>query len=325
MQLHNLQDALERAPFSALDDPIKMFLIPGHGHMFGIGSSLPSDGATGWGKGALFIHRSGADADNLVHENSGDNTSSTFVSVTSVSGGDFGSSGLKGDKVEESTSGTGVTVDGVLLKDGGMTAIAASVFTALAASGVITPTGGQAPAGGTTIVLARPGAVCHTGGQSAQSTADGFNATPIITEIYYSELFVPCNMSVTGISFFNGSDITDSTHSALLDADGALVTGSATGAVQMSGTDGYQRIPFTGGAITVLGPATYYVAQIFDGTTSRYNTHGIGGVVTTGVELSLNATMVAGKITGQSYAAIPATNTLALTFTTDLGPIASLY
>ena len=38
-------------------------------------------------------------------------------------------------------------------------------------------------------------------------------------------------LTVTGISWFNGGTAgTDSRHSALLDADGALVTGSATGA-----------------------------------------------------------------------------------------------
>lgn len=194
-----------------------------------------------------------------------------------------------------------------------------------ALTGVATPIGGLAPAGGTTIVLARPGAVCHTGGVVAKSTADGFNATAVITEIYYSEVFVPCNMSVTGISVFNGSVASDAWHFALLDADGALVTGSATGAKTSSGTDAYQRMAFSGGAITVLGPATYYVAAICNGTTDRYNAHGIGGVVTTGVELNLSAVMVAGKITSQTYGAIPATNALTLTWVTDLGRIASLY
>lgn len=308
---HNLPNQLEGTDFPS---NLAIFNRAGHGRMFGWGDTLPANGTTGWGKGAIFLDTNGAAADLLVFVNNGTTSSSTFVEVTSPAGTDFGSTGMLTDVVLESTSTAGVTVDGAVLKDGG-----------IKLSGVTTPAGGVAPAGGTTIVLARPGAVCHTGGQSAQSTADGFDAQPVITEIYYSELFVPCSMSVTGISFFNGSNVTDSTHSALLDADGALVTGSATGAIQMSGTDTYQRIPFSGGAITVLGPATYYVAQIFDGTASRYNAHGIGGVVTTGVELSLNAAMVAGKITSQSYAAIPATNSLTLTWVTDLGPIASLY
>ncbi len=209
--------------------------------------------------------------------------------------------------------------DGVLTPDSLTVSGAGTVGTTFGVTGVTTPTGGTAPAGGTTIVLARPGCV-HTGGVPATATAEGINATPVITEIYYSEIFVPCNMTVTGISVFNGSVASDDWHRALLDVDGALVTGSATGAVTSSGTDVYQKVPFTGGAITVLGPATYYVAQICDGTTDRYNAH---GTATTGLGFATN--LIAGKITAQTYGAIPATNTVAATYTTDLGPIASLY
>lgn len=191
-------------------------------------------------------------------------------------------------------------------------------------SGPWTSNGGIRPAGSTAIILARPGCV-HTGNVPATYTAQGFNATPIVTEIYYSELFVPCNMGVTGISVFNGSVASDDWHLALLDADGGLVVGSATGAVTSSGTDIYQKIPFTGGVLMVKGPATYFVAGICDGTTDRYNAHGEGGVVTTGTELGFTKNLVAGKITSQTFGAIPSTNTLALTFTTDLGRIASLY
>jgi len=204
--------------------------------------------------------------------------------------------------------------------DGNLTVNGTTTLTGvLTASASATPAGGLAPAGGTTIVLARPGCV-HTGGIPVSITGSGIDATPVVTEIYYSELFIPCNMSVTGISVFNGSVASDDWHRALLDADGALVSGSATGAVTSSGTDAYQKVPFSGGAITLLGPATYYVAQICDGTTDRYNAH---GTATTGMCLPTN--MVAGKLTGQTYGAIPATNTLTLTYTTDLGPIASLY
>lgn len=91
----------------------------------------------------------------------------------------------------------------------------------------------------------------------------------------------------------------------------------------MSGTDAYQRVAFaTDGSnvaattIVLPGPATYFVGAIFDGTTSRYNTHAVGN-------------FGAGKLTGHVYAT--AFNTTALsvtvpsTFTTALGPIASLY
>jgi hypothetical protein len=177
-----------------------------------------------------------------------------------------------------------------------------------AVGGVLTPTGGIAAAGG----FAAYATAVHTGGGAAMAATDGNDSTPVVTEIYISEIFVPSNMSVTGIAVLNGSVASDDWHRALLDKDGAKVTGSDTGAVTSSGTDAYQKVPFSGGAVTVLGPATYYIAQICDGVVDRYNTHAIGA-------------FVAGKITGQTYGAIPAANTLPSGFTANLGPIASLY
>ncbi len=249
-------------------------------------------------------------------------TTTGAISATNLSAS--GTLGVTGTSTIAALSATAITASTTLGVTGTTTAAAINA-TAIAASttlgvtGVTTPIGGTAPAGGTTIVLGRPGCV-HTGGVPATLSGDGNNATPANTEIYYSEIFVPFNMSVTGISVFNGTVASDSWHRALLDADGALVTGSPTGAVASSGTDVYQKVPFTGGAITLLGPATYYVAQICSGNTDRYNAH---GSATT--ELAFSLSMVAGKITGGSYAAIPGTNSLTLTFTTALGPIASLY
>lgn len=192
----------------------------------------------------------------------------------------------------------------------------------LATTGVTTPIGGVAPAGGTTIVLARPGCI-HTGGVPSNATGNGVDATPVNTEIYYSEFLIPCTVGpVTGIAFHKGSIVnTDSVHMAILDADGALVSGTATGAVAIASTvDVYQKVPFTDSLDSLAGPATYYVAIIFSGNTDRYNAHGDATL-----ENCLPQNMVAGKITSQTYGAIPSTNALTLTFTKDLGPIASLY
>ena len=212
--------------------------------------------------------------------------------------------------VEGSTGGVAFHVDvGTALIDESLAVtLAATVGTTLGVTGVTTPIGGVAAA---TAFAARPGGVCHTGGVPAQVSTAGTDATPVATEIYMVEVFVPCNMLITGISMMNGSNSTDARHSALLYSDGSLVAASVTGAVASSGTDVYQKIPFTGGAITVLGPATYFVATIFAAGTSRYNAHTFGE-------------FRAGKTTGQTYQAITS-QTPPATFTTALGPIASLY
>lgn len=160
----------------------------------------------------------------------------------------------------------------------------------------------------------------HTGGCPALDTAAGNNSTPVITEIYVAEIFVPAPCYPTGISVFNGSDVTDSVKCGLYDVNGILL--AATADTQCTPLDTYQRHPFatnaSNGAFTsiLLLPGTYYIGCIYDGTTSRFNTHAVGS-------------FGAGKLTGHVYAT--AFNTTALTitppttFTTALGPIASLY
>lgn len=206
---------------------------------------------------------------------------------------------------------TDVTVsDDLVVTDDASIGGLATVAETLGVTGVTTPIGGIAGATAATIKPLATGV--HTCGLPARDSGDGNNATPIVTEIYVAEIFVPCNMLVTGIQVLNGSVASDDWHRALIDADGDLIAASVTGAVTSSGTDAYQKVPFTGGAITLVGPATYYVAQICSGTTDRYNTH-------------VFSPARAGKITGQSYEEIPGTNSIPAGFTTALGPIASLY
>lgn len=158
----------------------------------------------------------------------------------------------------------------------------------------------------------------HTGNLPAQVSTDGNNSTPVVTEIYLAEVFVPANATLTGVAIFNGSDVTDVVKVGLFDASGTLVATNATGGAgtQASGADAYQRIPFTS-SVDVKGPGTYYVGCIYSGTTSRFNTHTIGN-------------FGAGKLTGHVYATAFETTaksglTMPTTFTTALGPIATLY
>lgn len=96
--------------------------ITNHGFMRGWGLTVPTDGATGYGKGCVFYHLDGSGVDTLVYVNNGDKDSCAFTSITSVPAADFGSGGIKADVIAESTAATGVTADGVLLKDNQVTA-----------------------------------------------------------------------------------------------------------------------------------------------------------------------------------------------------------
>lgn len=162
----------------------------------------------------------------------------------------------------------------------------------------------------------------HTGGAPAVDTAAGNNSTPVITEIYLAELFVTAQCRPTGIAIMNGSDATDSVKCALFSDLGTMI--AATTDTQVVTVDVYQRHPFTvmsDGTTAFTGvtllPGSYYIGCIYDGTTSRFNTHAVGS-------------FGAGKLTGHVYATAFVSTALTglvmpTTFTTALGPIASLY
>lgn len=196
-----------------------------------------------------------------------------------------------------------LVVDGTTV----LTSTASATVFALATSmtGAYTPTGGIAAAGG---FSASP-RLCHVGGEPAIASTSGTDATPVATEVYIGEVFVPCNMTLTGLAVFNGSVASGNMKVGLANSAGAIVATSATTA--MSGTDAYQRVPFTA-TYAAKGPATYYALQFLDNNTARIKTHTVGN-------------FGASKQTGQTYATGFTTITPPTTFTTALAPIASLY
>lgn len=182
---------------------------------------------------------------------------------------------------------------------------AATVGTTLGVTGVITPTGGIAAAGG--FALSPRG--LHTGGHGAVVSTDGSDATPAATETYIAEVFVPYNCTVTGISVFNGSVASGNITVTLANSSGVPV-GTQSASTAMSGTDAYQAIAL-GATYAAVGPAMYLVLMQIDNATARFNTHTLGS-------------FGASKKTGETYGVFT-TVTPPTTFTTAVGPIASLY
>ena len=153
--------------------------------------------------------------------------------------------------------------------------------------------------------------VLHTGGLPARVSTDGTNATPVTTETYIAEVFVPCNMTITGGSVMNGATVgTDKGFVYLCDSTGAVVANSATAGATTSGADAYQDYAFTA-AYAAKGLATYYLCYQMNGTTDRYNAHPFG---------RFGAGKKTSTVFGTAAAITPPT-----TFTADLGPIATLY
>lgn len=182
---------------------------------------------------------------------------------------------------------------------------AVTITPATTVTGAITPTGGVAAAGGFT---ASPRLV-YVGGYTPALVTTNADATPVATEVYIGEVFIPANCTVTGVAVLNGAADSDDMKVGLANSAGAVVATSA--ATTQSGTDAFQRVPFTA-TYAAKGPATYYVLLIFDGNTSRYQTHTAGN-------------FGAAKQTAQDFATGFTTITPPTTFTTLLAPVAGLY
>lgn len=151
----------------------------------------------------------------------------------------------------------------------------------------------------------------NVGGVAAVLAADGNNSTPVITEAYIGEIFVPYGCVATGIAVFNGSDVTGNMTLAIYNASGTLVANTLAAGTAGSGTDAYQLVPFTA-AVKLTGPATYYIVSTYSSATARYNTFAVGK-------------FGCSKATGLTFGTLPATITPPTTFTTALCNIAGLY
>jgi len=148
----------------------------------------------------------------------------------------------------------------------------------------------------------------HTGGITVTQTTDGNDTTPVTTETYIAEVFIPCGTLLTGIALFNGSAVAGNIKLGLADSTGAVVASTASTAA--SGTDAFQRVPFSS-TYYATGPSTYYVLLQCNNTSNRFNSHIAG---------NFGASKKTSEVFGTLTTITPPT-----TFTTALGPIASLY
>ncbi len=173
-------------------------------------------------------------------------------------------------------------------------------------AGVITPTGGIAAAAGFT---ASPRGM-WIGQTAPQVSADFNDSIPVITETYVSEIFVPCNLTITGIALFNGTNVTGNVTVGLATSAGAPIAAALSASTAGSGVDAIQRIPFAV-AYAAKGPATYFVQVQYSSGTARYNTHILGN----------HGVLVQ---TAQTYGVLTSF-TAPSTFVTVVGSVGGLY
>lgn len=155
--------------------------------------------------------------------------------------------------------------------------------------------------------------LCHSGDIPARVSTDGTELDIVVTELYLAEVFIPVNMTITGVAFMTGTNTNGNAKVMLFDSAGNRLAISASTDISGFSADTYNRVAFST-PLAAKGPGKYYIGIICDDNTNDLNTHTFG---------NFNA----GKVTGLVYATESGylTITPPSTFTTGLGPIASLY
>lgn len=150
--------------------------------------------------------------------------------------------------------------------------------------------------------------VWNTGNLPPPTTTTGTDTTPVVTEEYVAQVFVPMNSLLTGAALLNGSAAAGNITAILYDSNGAIVANSAS--IAQAGTAAYQKFAFSSPYLA-KGPAKYFIGFQLDSTSARLRTHILGN-------------FGAAKKTGQTYGTLTVL-TVPTTFTTALGPIADTY
>jgi hypothetical protein len=183
---------------------------------------------------------------------------------------------------------------------------AGTVLAAVTGAGVVTPSSGIANSGPSKYTTVPIGHVAYA--------SMGTNTTLVAGTTYWAELFIPRNMTVTGIGVLNGATVGTNKWIVALypSAGGAAAANSALAGVTSSGANAFQEIAFTG-TYAAVGPARYWVAFQSNGTTDTLRT----------IAASTFVDVLTTSATG-SFGTLPSL-TVPTTFAADKGPIAYVY
>ena len=183
---------------------------------------------------------------------------------------------------------------------------AGTVLASVSATGVITPTSGESYTG-------RPKYSTVPIGSTAYASF-GTDTTLVAGTIYWAEVFIPRNITLTGVGVLNGATVgTDKWIVALYtSAGGTVAANSALAGTTSSGANAFQQIAFTS-TYAAVGPARYWIAFQSNGTTDTLRTVAANTFVDV---LTKSATGTFGTLSSL---------TVPTTFTADVGPIAYVY
>jgi hypothetical protein len=104
--------------------------------------------------------------------------------------------------------------------------------------------------------------------------------TDVAGKIWFSQLYVGNNATLTGACILNGATVgTDKWILGLYDSSGALIANTNLSGTTTSGTSTHQCIAFTA-TVRVVGPQTYYIAVQGNGTTDKFQAYAAGAAPT---------------------------------------------
>ncbi len=147
------------------------------------------------------------------------------------------------------------------------------------------------------------------------AATSGTDTTPANNTQFLTSIFLPVNMTLTGVSYLIGSvGGTDKVYVVLYDASGAVLANSSltSGGATVGTAANIQAVAFTA-PYAAVGPAMYYVGVSMNGNTARLRT----------VPAHCQAGLFAGSVT-QTHGTVAAV-VEPVTFTADKAPVCFLY
>jgi hypothetical protein len=120
-------------------------------------------------------------------------------------------------------------------------------------------------------------AITNAYAHGAPATATtGTDTAGINGTVWVCAINIPCNMTITGLSFLIGSvGGTDKAIAMLFDSAGNLLANSAVAGVTVGTAANMQRLPFTT-PYSANGPGQYFVGIQYNGATAKIRTQAFG-------------------------------------------------
>jgi hypothetical protein len=154
------------------------------------------------------------------------------------------------------------------------------------------------------------------------SAAPGTYKQPVTTTMYVGSIFIPANMTITGIQYLIGTavPVAEKVRAALYSVGGTRVAQTVAGGTTMTGSASVtQQLAFDPGTYAAVGPRWHFIGLMFDTATAN-----LVAMIPAGCDAGSG--VVGTAISGLTALTPPSSITVPTTFPAGANvPIASLY